>query len=62
MIPVCVPVGGFISFGRDAVDSEVAGGIVVEAANDIEEGCLSGAGRSENTDKIAVRKIKGDVF
>ena len=62
VVAVSVPVAVFEIFGGDAVDDEVAGGVFVEATDDIEQSGLAGAGGAEDAGKFAIAKSQRDAI
>ena len=54
-VPILVAVAG----GGDAVHLDVAAGVAVQAAHDVEECGLAAAGRTENGDELALSELHG---
>ena len=60
VVSVGVPVAVAEVLCGAAVDDEVAGGVFVEAADDVEHGCLAAAGLTEDRDEFALPEREGD--
>ena len=54
MVSIRVPVAIEVAFGRSSVDDEVAAGVLVESADDVEQRGLAAAGLTEDTHEFLV--------
>ena len=61
VVAVGVPVAVFVAFRGDAVDDEVAGVVMVEASDDVEQGGLTRARRPQDRDELVVAEGNRDV-
>ena len=61
MIAVGVPVARLEILGGFAVDNKVALGVLVEAADDVEQSCLAAARLTEHGKKLVLSEIKADA-
>ena len=60
VVSIRIPGGVAVAFGRDAIDEQVAGGVAVEAADDIEKGGFAGAGRAEDAGEFTFAEVERD--
>jgi len=61
VVTVGIPIGVNEIFSRAAIDNEVAAGVMVEAADDIEEGSFTATGLAEDGDEFIFSEIKGEA-
>ena len=61
MVAVGVPIGVAVLLGGDAVDDQVAAGVLIQASDDVEQSCLSAARGAENGDEFALAEFDGDA-
>ncbi len=62
VIAVGVPVAVLVILRRAAVDDEVAVGVAVKAANDVQKRRLATTRRPQNGDKLVLAEFQGDAF
>ena len=62
MVPVGIPVPVLKGLGGPAVDDEVAVGVLVQAADDVQQGGLAAAGGTQNRDKLRAPELDADPF
>ena len=62
VVAVCVPVAVVVLLGGAAVDDEVAGGIAVQTADDVQQRGLAAAGLAQNRDELALTEGNVDTF
>ena len=60
-VAVCVPVAGLEFLGGLVVDDEVAVGVLIQPADDVEQGGLAAARRTEDGDKFALAEVEVDT-
>ena len=61
VVAVGVPVPIPERLGGDAADGEVAGGVLIQTADDVEQGCLAAAGMAENGHKFIFPEGNGEA-
>ena len=61
VISVRIPVGIPVFLGTDAVNEEVAGGVLIESSEDVEHGGFSAARGSEYRNKLALSESEVDT-
>ena len=61
-VAVGVPIAGTEFLGGLIVDDEVAVGVLIQAADDVEQRGLAAAGRPQNGDEFALAEIEVDAF
>ena len=62
MVAVSVPVPIPEVPGRASVDDEVAPGVLIQSADDVQHGGLSAAGRPQNGDQFALAELQVDAL
>ena len=60
VVAVDVPIAVAVLLGGLALNDEVARGVVVEAADDVEEGRLAAAALAEDADELALTELEAD--
>ena len=61
MVAVTVPVAVTELFGRTAIDNQVAAGILIQTADDIQQSCFAGTGGTEYRNKLCFPKGEADA-
>lgn len=62
MVAVGVPVAVLEILGRLALDYQVAGGVLIEAADDIQQRRLAAAGVAKDRDEFALAELDAHTF
>ena len=58
MVAVAVPISVLKGLGGTAVDDQIALGILIQTANDIEHGGLAAAGRTQDRHKFVLPELQ----
>ena len=59
VIAVGIPIGVLVELGGNAVDDQITAGVLVETADDIEQGRFTAARRTENRHELISSKVDG---
>ena len=62
VVAVRVPIAVVVLLCGAAVDNEVAGGVAVQAADDVQQGGLTRAGGAQDGDEFAVAQVQADII
>ena len=62
LVAVGIPILIFESFGRFAIDQQIAARVVVQTADDVKQCGLATARRTQNRDKAMIGERQGQIF
>lgn len=61
VVAVGIPVAALVLLGGDAVDHQIAGIIMVEPADNVEQRGFARSGRTEDGHELAVAQVQADI-
>lgn len=62
VVAVGVPIAVGVLFGGDPVDDKVTAVVPIQAADDVQQGGLTGAGGAQDGDEFAVAQVQADII
>ena len=62
MVAVGVPVPVFVILGGAAVDQQIAAGVLIQSADDVQQSGLAAAGGPQDGDKLALPEFQTDAL
>ena len=62
VVAVGVPIAVGVLFGGDPVDDKVTAVVPIQAADDVQQGGLTGAGRADDRQRLALFQCERDVL